>query len=627
MVDIDVTDEILSLSKEGVSAMKELIKFAGLVGYAGWKIWEASEEKKQENNVLSGIVNFRDFEKATEGQETEVIKLEKTVDRELLNESMKKFDVAVFLEENSDFPKMHYGKNRLKAVGLALKDYEARLLEKERAKGQHAEEKEGMTESQVENVRENNRTADQLFFMDEEKKQQVPFLYSILDEVRKERINEAQLHGFQKDGISGSRIKETLTPPEGLSGKEIKIGEENNSLNQILNKLRLTGDAGLDRSSIAEKICAEIPKGNFISLLNNKAICFLDNEDHFVCMDLENYIMKADSLEEGQKERIQDIFSVISEQKKNIRTDLDMTLPKGVSEERKRFIQEMYECCILSPDILKNDANAIRNYMVSLEEKKDLTWKDVLLWEIAKEGQFEYAMIGMDVEQIENIYAAKLSGIPNEYIQHMIRYEFSADQMRGTIDMLNHHRDLSIQSIDALAGEIDGKQERIKEALIRGYTEAEVEKKLSFDQVKEKITDEKLKFMAFDEVGMSRVESFVPGGNVPDHQDENGVEWFEAYRNPYGDRIFVNGDKSEIKYEVKVDSETLSEGQRSQLGKQQAVYEDQKGVKYYKNKGNLINENGKSVRQIKAPYQIRKPAEKEEMDMSKNMKGKTEKER
>ncbi len=627
MVDIDVTDEILSLSKEGVSAMKELIKFAGLIGYAGWKIWKASEEKKQENNVLSGIVNFKDFEKAAEGQETETIELEKAFDRELLNESMKKFNVAVFLEENSDHPKMHYGKNRLKAVGLALKDYEARLLEKEKAEGQHVEEKEGMTESQAENVRENNRTADQLFYVDEEKKQQVPFLYSILDEVRKDRINEAQLHSFQKDGISGSRIRETLTPPEGLSGKDIRIGEENNSLNQILNKMRLTGDAALDRSSIAEKICAEIPEGNFISLLNNKAICFLDNEDHFVCMDLENYIMKADSLEEGQKERIQNVFSVISEQKKNIQTDLDMTLPRGFSEERKQFIQEMYECCILSPDILKNDANAIRNYMVSLEEKKDLTWKDVLLWEIAQEGQFEYAMIGMDVEQIENIYAAKLSGIPNEYIQHMIRYEFSADQMRGTIDMLNHHRNMSIQNIDALAGEIDGKQERIKAALIRGYTEAETEKKLSFDEVKEKIADEKLKFMAFDELGMSKVSAFVPDRNAPDHQDENGMEWFEAYRNPYGDRIFVNRDKSEIKYEVKMDSEPLTEGQKSQLGKQQAVYQDQKGVKYYKSKGNLINENGRSVKQVKMPYQIRPSAGKEEMNMSKNMRGKTEKDR
>ena len=627
MVDVDVTNEILSLSKEGVIAMKELIKLSGMaIAFTGQPVVRKGKEIWKEALVPKGIVNYRDFERVMQDREPDFQEFEEKVDAALLNEAMKKFNIAGYLDENTDPPKLYYAKDKLLSFNLALKEYEVSLLEKEKAGGQRSEEKEGMTESQVENVRENNRTADELFFTNGE---QTPFLYSILGEDKKEKINEAQLRSFQRDGLSASEVKRTLDTQEGPSGKDIRLGNENKSLYQILNKTKLTGDAALDRANIAEKIHAEIPQEeNFVSLLNNKAICFLDNENHCVFMDLQNYYLKVDKLADGQKERIQSVLSSVSEQKKHIQMDLDMTLPKDFSAKRKEFIQEMYERCIVSPDKeMREDINAIRNFMVVMEDKKELTWKDMLLWKIAQERQFEYAMVKMDAEQIEGIYAAKCSGVPEAYIENMIRYEFSADQIRGAIDFFNHEKNVSIQDLDAVAHEIGEKQGRIKDALIRGYAENESQKKQSFEEVKEKVAEEKIKFMVLDENGTHKVEEFVFDGKAPDHEDESGNKWFEAYQNPYGDRIFVNEDKSEIKYEVRIDSEPLSAVQKGNLEKQGTFYQDQKGIKYYKNKGNLINENGKSVKQLRKPYAAVQRVQKEAENVARNTKKQTGKDR
>ncbi len=613
MVDIDVTQEILSLSQGGVDALKELLKVTGIilmpVSRGAMKLGKWAWDKVQDEVFTpKGVVNHKDFRKVSEGREIVSIKLTNPVDIELLNESMKKFDIAVYLEEGSDVTQVSYTKDKMMYINSALKDYEEKLTEKAKLQEQYSEEKEDMTESQAENVRENNHTADELFFTDAERKQPVPFMNSILDEEKKEKIHEAQLHVHQQnDTMSASEVKQTLNPPEGLSGKDVHIGEENKSLNQVLNKIRLTGDVMQDRAGIAERIRAEISEeADFVSLRNDKTLCFRDNDDHLVVMNLEDYTMKVSDLSglpEEEKERVSNLIKVISEQKKNVETDLDTTLPQDFSLERKKFVQEMYEYCILHTEVSRQDVNAVRNFMTLKEEnKKELTWKDVLLWEAAKNGQFEYSMIKLDVEQIENVLAAKASGMPDKFIQHMIRYEFSADQMRGTIALLSNQQDVSIEEIDGHANEIEGRQEKIKETLVRGYTENEKEEKQSFADTKDKIADAKLKYMETDKQALGQVAEYVTDGKEPDHEDENG-KWFEVYENTQGNRVFVNEDKTEIKYEVRIDGEALPSDQKNRLEKQGACYQDGKGVKYYKNKDNLVSENGKVVKQKRVPYQ------------------------
>ncbi len=624
MVDIDVTQEILSLSQGGVGALKELLKLSGII-----LLPVSGEVKKKVKKVFTpkGIVNFKDFAKVSEGMEIEFRELDKPLDIELLNEAMKKFEIACYLEEDTNVGRIHYTKDKMMYINMALKHYEKRLLEKTKINEQYSEEKEGMTESQAENVRKNNRTADELFFMDG--KQQAPFMDSILSEDKKSRINEAQLHAYQQsDKMSASEVKQTLNPPDGLSGKDVHIGGENKSLNQVLNKIRLTGDVSQDRSNIAQKIRREIAEEEgFISLRNDKLLCFRDNDDHLVVMNMEDYTMKVSNLSElpeEKKERVQNLMELICEQKKNIEMDLNMTLPDNFPESRKKFVQEMYECCILHTEISKNDVNAIRNFMTLMEDKKELTWKDVLLWEAAKSGQFEYSMVKLDAEQIENIFAAKVSGIPDKYIQYMIRYDFSADQMRGTIDVLREEGNVSMEEMSHLASDIEGRQEKIKEALVKGYTESASERKQTFEDVKDHMANEKFKYMETDEKGISQAAEFVTVGKEPDHVDENG-RWFEAYRNPYGDRIFVNEDKTEIKYEVRVDSETLSPEQKKNLEKQDACYQDAKGVRYYKDRGNLVSENGKTVKQKRMSYQAKEFVQKDAGDINRTAERKADK--
>lgn len=634
MMDVDVTKEMLELSKAGIDAFREMLKLGGIIllptGEAAIKAAEKGVKHALEQN---GLLSYRDFMKRLGQREGEWKDLPEPLDRELLNETLKNNRIPAFLMDGHP-PVLVFPKEDLLGVKIVLKEYEEKISQKNIESSQRSTSFPNMTKLQLESVERNNRQIDEIF---NTKGVQTPFMHSLMNSEMKERYNDALQRAFMKDlammeyrakeitselrklagmgeadgdvryvstMLTASRAKEMISELENLSGGTVRVGDDGRNIRSVLGKMRLTGNPDMDRQLLAERMKSGMSDSNcFVSLMGDKAVCFIDNDANLNVINLSDCQVKVNKLTPENEERARFLLKTLSERREINRNNLDVMLPKDYPQERRRFLQEMYDRCIMQPE-LRDEVNLICNYMVNTENADKVTWKDTLLWESVKEGRFDPLMVRMDEEQIAGIYSAKRAGIQQGYIQHMIRAGYTGDQIRGAVDYMIKNGEPPMQELDDFAERIIENQNMIKQTLIYGNIPGRGQGKETLEGVLERAADRRMEEMVQGNVALMHLYDFDAAGKEPDHTDMDGISWYEIYKDQKDSRIFASEDKALLKYEVRVDEEPLRDAEEKRLEEKGAVYTDRKGEQFYEDGQGLVSGKGKRIKQVKTRFDV-----------------------
>lgn len=640
MMDIDVTQELLTLAKANYEVFMKLLEFLIAV------------YQNKHEGYKAGFVDPKTFFRQNEPAITtnsivpnEILSEEVGTEKykKMFEKCLKQCGVAVLIKEKDGKSYFMCAESKLEAFNIAYGQYLKWRTKEEMKEQSMSQEVGGENKQELQAIQERNEKIDELYHVETKDGIKVDVPYDIFlpkeaiqNAIRKTNSEEAH---FSKKNLKA--IMNMNTTNKDYTGDDIIIGKDNKTLNQIIEECDIKKGMSPEerRREIAEKIKEEIGSDsdkNFISLHNNKGIFFKDNNHNLCMIDLMSMKLRVtpDQFFNG-KPLYAYMQKIIVAAKKyiNDRNEIleTMTAGKEFSKEKMQFMKQLSEGAIsieetidhkgqrswnaTSNDEIEKNYFAVWNYMTSKENKEhDVTDKDRAMLSSIQNHTFDKRMAleeHIDAESCWIISDAIQEKLDKEVIDYLFSEEIDNDERRIIVDISKEAKEKDISyTVEELKEFCDEAKEKIVDIRYFNATDKFAEKpKTTYEGIKTDLAQRHIEEMQVSDKVVAAIDKTDTSKIA--FKDANGEPWFEAYKDrKTGNKVFVNEDKSKAIYESVISEDVSEEKIDTLKEKNKKAFDTISGAYYKDGKNKYVTENGKKV--LHKPVEIKKVKEQQQ---------------